>query len=117
MLRINQFVAILLPESKEYQRTFNFDVGKDFIVGTPVYIGGLPNSVVATQFVNRNIGFTGCLRRFEVASDMKFFALNFASPQLGGAVTGASPCYANVETGAFFNTSSWILYGNYFPNL
>eukprot|EP00794_Sanderia_malayensis_P010016 gene10016-11039_t len=111
MLRINQFIAILIPQSKEYQSNYNFMPGKDFIVGTPVYIGGLPTSIVAKQFVNRNNGFKGCLRRYEVASDMKFFALNYAAPTFA---VGANPCYANVETGAYFNTTSWILYDNNF---
>ncbi len=113
MLRINQFVALLLPESKEYQQAYDVRPGTDFIIGTPVYIGGLATSVVATQFVNPKVGFTGCLRRFEVASDMRFFSLNLAAPHLGGAATGASPCYSNVETGAYFNVSSYIFYGRY----
>ena len=111
MLRINQFGAALLPESKEYVSEMELAASKKIMVGTPLYIGGLPSSVVANNFVNRAVGFTGCLRRYEVASDFKYYALDFASPQIRSLGAGSTACYNNVESGAFFNGSAWIYYG------
>ena len=113
MLRISQFAALLIP-GEEYQNAVNNALEPRIInVNTPFYIGGLPNSVVAPHFVNRQVGYSGCLRKFEVSSAFSTFGLNFAAPDLGGSSTGTTPCYANVEPGAYFNGSSWIYYGKY----
>ena len=111
MLRLSTFGAILLPASQEYQRGVVSSSSPDILVNTPLYIGGLPYLLNVTHFNNRRIAFTGCLRRFEVASSFQYYLLNLAAPDLRGSSAGASSCYMNVEPGIYFNGSGWIHYG------
>ena len=111
MLRLNQFGAILLPTSKEYQKGEISSPSSEIIVSTPLYVGGLPNSVNAGNFNNRRLPFNGCLRQFEVASSFQYFSLNLAAPHIRGTSAGVGACYANVEPGVFFNGSAWVQYG------
>ncbi|XP_065060169.1 laminin subunit alpha-1-like [Rhopilema esculentum] len=114
MLRINTFGAILLPISKEYQSNHISTVPSDIGINTPLYIGGIPNSVNAPVFSGRRTAFNGCIRRFEIASSFQFFSLNLAAPDIRPFSSGPSSCYINIEPGTFFNGSGWIFYANNF---
>ena len=111
MLRLNTFGAILLPASQEYQRGVISSSTPEILVNTPLYIGGVPYSVNATNFNSRGTAFNGCLRKFEVASSFQYYTLNLISPDLRGSPVGASSCYLNVEPGIFYNGSAWIQFG------
>jgi len=117
LLRIYQFGAMLVPETMEYQNSRHAEPTVPLMLSTPLYIGGLPNHVVAPSLTYRNFGYNGCLRKFEISSGFDTHALDFTSPDLGGTSTGTTACYSNTEHGVYFNgKDSWIHYGWSFIN-
>ena len=112
MLRIHQFGAILIPETMEYKNARHEQAFVSLALTTPLYIGGIPNNVVAPAFKKRKYGFNGCIRKFEISSGFDTYALDFTKPDFGGTSSGTTSCYSNSELGAYFNgKDSWIYYG------
>ncbi|XP_057303936.1 laminin subunit alpha-1-like isoform X1 [Hydractinia symbiolongicarpus] len=115
LLRIYQFGAILIPETMEYKNSRHDQAAQPLYLTRPLYIGGLPNNIVANHFMKRKYGFNGCLRKFEISSGFETYAIDFTRPDLGGTQTGTTSCYSNTETGVYFNgKDSWVNYANNF---
>ncbi|XP_065671411.1 laminin subunit alpha-1 isoform X3 [Hydra vulgaris] len=115
LLRIYQFGAMLIPDTMEYKNARQSNAASIMTLKTPLYIGGLPNSINAPNFVKRKYGFSGCFQKFEISSGMETYPIDFTNPDLGGTPTGTLPCYSNTEPGVYFNgNDSWVLYDSTF---
>ena len=101
----------MIPETREYHNQRHNEAASSMVLKTPLYIGGLPKGVNAPHFMNRNFGYNGCLRKFEISSAFETHALDFSKPDVGGTKTGTTSCYSNVEPGLYFNGTSFVYYG------
>ena len=103
---------MLIPDTMEYKNARQSNAASMMTLKTPLYIGGIPNSVNAQNFAMRKYGFAGCFQKFEISSGFETYPIDFTKPDLGGTQTGTVPCYSNVEPGVYFNgNDSWVFYG------
>ena len=56
LLRIYQFGAMLIPETMEYRNSRHTEQAINLKLSTPLYIGGLPNDVIAPSLTQRKFG-------------------------------------------------------------
>lgn len=110
LLRIFKFGAILISKTKEYHNNRHANSPSMMTISTPFYIGGLPGHVNASSLINRNLGFVGCLRNFEIASSQEEFGFDMTKPDVKGSSTGQ--CFYQLEPGAYFNGEAWMRFDN-----
>ncbi|CAD5124265.1 DgyrCDS12560 [Dimorphilus gyrociliatus] len=117
VLRIADFMALIIPDSKDYTNNRINAVGNAFIdIKTPLYLGGVPQSVVGSPFNSNKdiiigtIPFKGCIRKLTVSTNENTIPFNLVSPT---DKKGTNKCYEQVMAGTFYNaTNAYAMIGD-----
>ncbi|XP_041465665.1 laminin subunit beta-1-like [Lytechinus variegatus] len=113
ILKINGFVVLFVPESKDYNGLDNGLINNSsrLEVGTSLYIGGLGPQVRQGSYpLNRTLGsFNGCIRQLNISTESSSrVQIPLNSP--GSDSANITECRFNpIGPGSHFDGSGWLL--------
>ncbi|XP_071953665.1 laminin subunit alpha-1-like isoform X2 [Antedon mediterranea] len=119
VLRINEFVAILVTETRDYTNNDqpSNGVNSRINIATNFHLGGISSAILPSTFpLTFTTGFDGCISHIIVDSDEvpNAVILDFENPSLFFA-NGVAPCSRNdIMPGAFFNGTGYLQLENNF---
>ncbi|XP_033120753.1 laminin subunit alpha-1-like [Anneissia japonica] len=119
VLRINEFVAILVTETRDYANNNQPSnaVTSRISIGTDFNLGGISPSILLSTFpLTFTTGFDGCIKNVEIQTDdiPQDLILNFRDPSLYFAQSVETCSLNDVIPGAFFNGTGYLQLENNF---
>ncbi|XP_066271221.1 laminin subunit alpha-1-like [Branchiostoma lanceolatum] len=115
VLRINNFLAIFVPERRDY-RNNGQDPGTETLIDltTPLYVGGTSLTISRHFFIPKGIhtGFAGCIRLLEISATQQIgtFTFDLGSPDYQYNV---GQCYEAIHLGTAFISTGYATKGTY----
>ncbi|XP_066272031.1 laminin subunit alpha-1-like [Branchiostoma lanceolatum] len=106
VLRINDFLAILVPEKRDYRNNDRDSTNETSIdLASPLHVGGTDSD---TSFLPIREGFTGCIRLLEISTpqqdDTDTYEFDLGNPD---DQYNVGKCYEAIRLGTAFNGTGY----------